>query len=134
MIDRRGFLRTLLAAGAGAGLVAGTEAIGALDRPAVQRTLETHVAGAPYRIGFETRLDTVFHRGQSLRAVREPFNAYDEHAVALYAGTMHVGYLPRAENARAAAVLASGGRVDIEVLAVDADDPWRGTSIELRWE
>lgn len=95
--------------------------------------MRTHVAGAPYRIGSCAQADEVFSRGQRLRAVREPRNACDPHAVALYLDDRHVGYVPRAVNRGPESALTAGENVYAVVVSVDPDNPWEGVEIELTW-
>ena len=64
------------------------------------RTLQTHVAGAPYHIGHWTEPGEVFVDGKSLRPVREPANPHDANAIALYSRDKKVGFVPRASNRR----------------------------------
>ena len=59
-----------------------------------------------------------FHQGQTVAAdlqpghllllVREPDNAYDDCAIAVYSAPTKLGYVPRADNAVLAAMLDSG--------------------------
>jgi hypothetical protein len=122
--------------GVGMGVTAGmVERVAANARAAraPYRRMRTHIAGAPYRIGLSTQVDDVFKLGQRLRAVRERQNGYDRHAVALYLDDWHVGYVPRDVNRHPEAVLAAGGQVGVEVIAIDPDNPWDGVSIELTW-
>jgi hypothetical protein len=89
----------------------------------------THVAGAPYRIGKTTRIDTVFHLGQSLRVERERGNQHDSNAIKLIIGSQHVGYIPQAVNRPLAQHLDDGGSLSVRVTQVNADDCWKGVRI-----
>ena len=93
----------------------------------------SYVAGAPYRVGFETRLDSVFYPGQKLRAVREPGNIHDESAIALYAGNEKLGYIPRQDNIRLRGVLENHKPISATVMKVDNDRPWDGVELEIQW-
>lgn len=102
MLNRKQFLGHLLAGLAGLGL---------LPRPARQEVRDTWlwegpVAGFRYHAGPGLLADLA--AGQALRLVPEPENPYDDHALALYAGTARLGYIPRADN-RVMSRLAQGG-------------------------
>lgn len=133
MTNRRGFCRHCLDAGAGFALAAilGVDAQ-LTAAPQVQRQV-SYVAGAPYRIGFQTGVDAVFQRGQRLRAAWQPANQHDPEAIALYAGLEQVGYLPRRGNEAVARALAAGQPVQVHVRSVNAANPWEGVRIELHW-
>jgi hypothetical protein len=57
--------------------------------------MKTTIVGTKYRgpaaLGALARL----RPGDRLRLVREPDNPHDPDAVAVYSGTMHIGYIPR---------------------------------------
>lgn len=93
-----------------------------------------HVAGAPHHIGGKESVHmSVFSKGQRLVAVRERSNPHDHDAIALRILTgQKVGYVPRTENRAHAMHMDAGGRLDIEVIAVNYNDPWHGVSILIR--
>jgi hypothetical protein len=66
--------------------------------------------------------------GECLRAVREPDNAYDKHAVALYDGDLHVGYVPAADSPVASKLLREMAKMRVVYVGVPAS-----TSIEIIW-
>lgn len=72
--------------------------------------------------------------GDILEMRPEPDNPFDPNAVAVYAGDMKLGYVPRDEN-ELLAVMAAYGHLPIfqlRVLQVDAEaDPWRQVRVAL---
>ena len=53
--------------------------------------------------------------GERLRLVAEPGNPYDSNAVAVWRGSVKLGYVPRAANAPLAQMLAGGATVEAEI-------------------
>lgn len=47
--------------------------------------------------------------GDKLRLVREPTNAYDPNAIAVYYGEYHIGYIPKKQNAALRAYIDQRG-------------------------
>ncbi|HSR77591.1 MAG TPA: HIRAN domain-containing protein [Xanthobacteraceae bacterium] len=58
--------------------------------------------------------------GDVLRLVREPANAFDRDAVAVYAGPQHLGYVPRQHNAGLARTLDDDPASLVAVLTAEA--------------
>lgn len=56
--------------------------------------------------------------GQELLLVREPTNQFDPMAVAVYAGTTRIGYIPKKQNGVLAQFIDQQGRT--ETLAMDS--------------
>ena len=103
------------------------------SQPQFRNSTICHIAGAPYYIG--GKLSThmrIFRSNQILSAVREPNNQYDAKAIALYLGGMKVGHVPKEINEKHAAHMDRGGNINVEVLKVEYDDPWRGVTIEIK--
>jgi hypothetical protein len=98
-----------------------------------ERKLITHVTGAPYRIGFSTQVDSIFKPGQKLLARTERRNGYGSQVIALYLGAMPVGNIPQKDSAALSRVLDEGRPLEVTVVDVNADYPWEGVAIEVRW-
>jgi hypothetical protein len=79
------------------------------------------VAGFQYHDG--PRVERTLRVGQVLRLAREPQNPYDELAIAIYAGSAKLGYVPRDSNAMPAGCLDGGVPLTavIEGLAPEAE-------------
>jgi hypothetical protein len=56
------------------------------------------IVGTKYRSPEAIAVLTRLRPGDRLRLVREPDNPHDPNAVAVYSGTMHIGYIPRGIN------------------------------------
>lgn len=70
--------------------------------------------------------------GVRLDVMAEFHNPYDRHAVALYLGTCHIGYVPRAENRHLARLIRQGARLESRILAVHPDhDAWDKVRVEI---
>jgi hypothetical protein len=89
------------------------------------RKAEAFVAGLP--------------EGEVLTLVRDPRNEHDKNAVAVFCGSRHIGYLPKANNARVAEFIDREGdlRRDLypSLIALDAalkDQPEERRAIEGR--
>jgi hypothetical protein len=114
------------------------------------------VCGLPNSIGWSSRTPKpktwtlnhcwiagfAYHDGpgmvEQLRAgvrldVKEEFNnPHDRHAVALYLGSCHLGYVPRAENRHLARLIRQGARLESRILAVHPDhDAWDKVRVEI---
>ena len=88
------------------------------------------IAGFSYHDG--PKLIGQLQKGTRLE-VREEFkNPYDRNAVALYLGSSHVGYVPRAENRHLARLIRQGARLESRILAVHPDqDAWNKVRVEI---
>jgi hypothetical protein len=60
--------------------------------------MKTTIVGTKYRSPEAIAVLTRLRPGDRLRLVREPNNPHDPNAVAVYSGTMHIGYIPRGIN------------------------------------
>lgn len=70
--------------------------------------------------------------GEALRLVREPFNFFDPHAVAVYFRNDKLGYLPQARNRAVAQMLDRGRTVHAEISRLlRSDDPWDRVQIRV---
>jgi hypothetical protein len=131
---RRLFLQACIKGAAGlAVLVAGGTSAALVTRSPREGRLVTHVAGAPYRIGFETPVESVFRPGQWLRVLRKPGYRHASQPILLYLGEEHIGHLPRTANPVRAHVVDGARDLFARILTVDPEDPWRGIRIEVRW-
>ena len=90
-------------------------------------TMVTYVAGVNHRPGARMRLASLLP-GEGLFLMREPTNAYDKNAVAVYEGDMHVGYVPAADAPAVSKALLAG----LVVVARYRGQP-ATTSIEIHW-
>lgn len=91
-----------------------------------------HLAGAPYYIGGKQRSHMqIFRTNQVLSAVRDPKNQYDSKAIGLYLDNRKVGHIPKENNEEYSIHMDDGGRLQVKILRVDYDDPWRGVTIEI---
>jgi hypothetical protein len=90
-------------------------------------TMVTYIAGVNHRPGARMRLASLLP-GEQLILKREPENAYDKNAVAVYEGEMHVGYIPAVDAPAITKALLLG----LAVTAVYRGRP-ATTSIEVQW-
>jgi hypothetical protein len=60
--------------------------------------MKTTIVGTKYRGPAAVAALARLRPGDRLRLVREPENPHDSDAVAVYSGTMHIGYIPRGVN------------------------------------
>lgn len=63
------------------------------------------------------------YQGQALDLVRDTHNQHDQNAIAVFAGTDRIGYVPRDMNSGFAEYLDSGRDLDAEVHAVVGGTP-----------
>jgi hypothetical protein len=95
----------------------------------------TTIVGAKYR-GAAAMAELVRLRpGDRLRLVREPDNPHDLNAVAVYSGTMHIGYVPRGVNRDVADRIMSADSVFAIVTAgaiIEEGELRFGARIEIR--
>ena len=76
--------------------------------------VKTNVAG----IGYRQDAAATCRVGQALNLVREANNRHDRNAIAVFAGSDHIGYVSRDMNAGFAEYLDSGRDLDAEIHAV----------------
>jgi hypothetical protein len=88
--------------------------------------MRTYIAGVNHRPGAKERLAQILP-GETLTLAREPDNAYDKNAVAVYDGDKHLGYVP-AVDAPAIAKALLETRVVTRYVGAPAS-----TSISIAW-
>lgn len=88
------------------------------------------VAGFQYHQGDE--IWPWLATGQSLLLIREPHNAYDEFAVAIYWHSYKLGYIPRRENIVIAQMI-DRGETPLAIIShlAESHDPWQRTGIKV---
>jgi len=117
-MKRRSFIQALFG-GAGATVLAGRARA---KKPAVLLQA-SQVAGFQYHKG--EALWPSLQVGAPLTLVREPANAHDSDAVAVYFGGDQLGYVPQLENRAIAQMLDRGQRLESQIIAlVDRGHPW----------
>jgi hypothetical protein len=79
--------------------------------------MKTTVVGTKYRGPEAIAALARLRPGDQLRLVREPSNPHDPDAVAVYSGTMHIGYIPRGVNRDVADRIMSADSVAAVVTA-----------------
>lgn len=70
---------------------------------------QTSIVGSSFHRGADVWIAKMAG-GQQLRLVREPGNAYDKNAVAVYIFQQHLGYIPRGFAAEIALLIDAGFR------------------------
>ena len=135
MMDRRNFLQLAAACvgtlffrkGADEDYAAAQEAVPPV--PPVPLCL-CAVAGVQYHVGPVSLAQ--LRPGQALTLRREPENLHDELAIAVHAGGVKFGYLPRRLNEIPANLMDSGRRVVARVSEVNPDaPPWESLVMEV---
>lgn len=71
-------------------------------------TMLTYLAGMNYRPGARERVNSLLP-GEQFKLCHEPTNLYDKNAVAVYDGSLHVGYVPKADAPAVVKALAELG-------------------------
>ena len=101
------------------------------DRPHHRLALQdSPLAGFQYHRG--RAVWGFLREGETLRLVREPFNVFDPHAVAVYFRNDKLGYLPRARNRAVAQMLDRGRTLHAEISRLlRSDDPWDRVQIRV---
>ncbi|MEC9340737.1 MAG: HIRAN domain-containing protein [Pseudomonadota bacterium] len=100
--------------------------------PTVQRRplQDSPLAGFQYYRG--RAVWSFLREGEALRLVREPFNFFDTHAVAVYFRNEKLGYLPRARNRAVAQMLDRGRTLHAEISRLQrSDDPWDRVQVRV---
>lgn len=88
------------------------------------------IAGFAYHDG--PKLTDRLQVGARLEVKEEFDNPFDCNAVALYLGSSHIGYVPRAENRHLARLIRQGARLESRVVAVNHDhDAWNKVRVEI---
>ena len=88
------------------------------------------VAGYRYHDGPANQ--AALHSGQALRLVREPDNPHDPRAIALFAGDLLLGYVPRTQNSMAAGCLDQNVPLSATLTAIDPEaPPWERVQVAL---
>lgn len=114
-MQRRDFIKSLLGASSLAmpmGAIAGGKAVS--EHTLIQ---ESCLAGFSHYMG-ET-VWPLLSAGDPLALVREPDNAFDAQAVAVYWNNLQLGYVPRAQNTAVAQMLDRGTALESCVVAKD---------------
>lgn len=85
-----------------------------------------YVAGLQFHPG----IGLWFESGDALHMVREPANPYDPNAIALYAGGVKLGYIPKKENTTLAMLLDQDASLCARVERFDAEaKSWKRVKI-----
>lgn len=70
--------------------------------------------------------------GGALRLKREPHNRHDPNAIAVWFMNDKLGYVPRNENEKLAAMMDRGELLEAQITRLlDEDDPWRRVRFEV---
>ena len=117
-MKRRTFFRGLFGS---LGAVAVNPTIGAENRSVLIQ--ESAIAGFQFHRG-----DAIWESltaGAQLSLVREPSNAHDPDAIAVFFKDEMLGYVPRAENRAVAQMLDRGERLEASISELSmSEDPW----------
>ena len=119
-MQRRQFLKSLIGVGLGTGAVAMPMASLAGGRLGGRHTViqESCLAGFAHHMG--ESVWPLLAEGDPLALVREPDNAFDEQAVAVYWNGLQLGYVPRAQNTAVAQMLDRGTELESCVVSKNA--------------
>ena len=119
MMKRRTFFQRLFG---GLGAAVASPVVVAENRSVLIQ--ESPVAGFQFHRGEDVWSSLAV--GAAVELVREPDNAHDADAVAIYFNAEKLGYVPRAENGVVAQMLDRGEDLaaSISRLTID-DDPWQ---------
>ena len=124
-MKRRTFFRSLFGS---LGAVAVSPTIGAENRSVLIQ--ESAIAGFQFHRG-----DAIWESlavGAQLSLVREPSNAHDPDAVAVFFKNEMLGYVPRAENRAVAQMLDRGERLEASISELRlSEDPWERIHITI---
>jgi hypothetical protein len=94
-----------------------------------------YVAGFKFHEGQRLMQTAAMREGQLLDLVREPNNAHDERAIAIYRDGQMLGYLPMRDNKVLSALVDGKAPLECVVHALHndrEDQPWRQCKVELR--
>lgn len=118
-MQRREFLKHAF----GAAVIALPGVTAARDSSATPIVLqESYIAGFGHHMG--ESVWPLLTLGDPLSLVREPDNAFDERAVAVYWNGLQLGYVPKTENIAVARMLEQGQPLHCDVAALQPDaDP-----------
>ncbi|MFA6040800.1 MAG: HIRAN domain-containing protein [Methylophilus sp.] len=132
MMKRRLFIKAL--ATAVASLSVTTKAHSLSYSHAIGKLLQTSpLAGFQYYSG--QALWEQLAIGQALTLKREPDNAYDKRAVAVYWQEKKLGFLPKMENTAISQLLDRGEKVHAYIANMQvSDNPWSRLRLEVRWD
>jgi hypothetical protein len=126
-MQKRGFLKSLLGLLVGAPLVSGAGPVMLPSGHSI-KLQDPPLAGFQYHAG-----DTVWpflKPGDGLRLIREPYNEYDDRAVALHWHDHKLGYIPRRDNAAIAQLLDHDKPLTARIETLQhSDDPWQRIGI-----
>jgi hypothetical protein len=91
------------------------------------------VAGYRYHQGPDH--EASLRAGHAVRLAREPANEHDDRAIAVYAGEVKLGYVPRRQNSMAAGCLDAGVALRATLVGVDLEaPPWERVTVTLEVE
>ena len=129
-MERRNFIKTLL------GLPLLIPSKDALSQPNPKHDRRDVLIQTSPVAGFQYHQGELFWEeltaGDQLQLSREPDNPYDENAVAIYRGSIKLGYLPRVENTAVARMMDKGKRIDAFIQNKQkSDDPWERMTVEV---
>lgn len=133
-MERRRFIRSVLALAALPWLPAAGSAVGCRSPSRLVRLLACPVAGFRYYRG--PALISGMQSGDLVALQREPANPYDELAIALYWRNEKIGFIPRTDNPVLARMLDSDlGNLAGEIISVDTDAfPWEAVWLTVSME
>ncbi|MET0090652.1 MAG: HIRAN domain-containing protein [Candidatus Thiodiazotropha sp.] len=73
--------------------------------------------------------------GESLHLRREPTNAHDRYAIAVWFRNEHLGYIPQRDNRTLARLLDQGERLETTIVRLleEERNPWRKIRLQVAW-
>ncbi len=73
--------------------------------------------------------------GEHLHLRREPTNAHDRYAIAVWFRNEHLGYIPQRDNRTLARLLDQGERLETTIVRLlnDEPNPWRKIRLQVAW-
>ncbi|MET0051807.1 MAG: HIRAN domain-containing protein [Candidatus Thiodiazotropha sp.] len=73
--------------------------------------------------------------GESLHLRREPTNAHDRYAIAVWFRNEHLGYIPQRDNRTLARLLDQGERLETTIVRLleEEQNPWRKIRLQVAW-
>lgn len=128
-MNRSDFLKSLTTGFAGL-MTIGVNAL-TTEEPRSFLLGEMPVAGYRYYKG--KHLEHLMEPGRELSLIREPYNQYDEAAIAVYFNNEKIGYLPHAENQTIALLMDQQANINASITDFDPDaGPWERVLVEVR--
>ncbi|MET0067708.1 MAG: HIRAN domain-containing protein [Candidatus Thiodiazotropha sp.] len=73
--------------------------------------------------------------GEALHLRREPSNAHDRYAIAVWFRNEHLGYIPQRDNRTLARLLDQGERLETTIVRLldEEQNPWRKIRLQVAW-